>query len=227
MTNNSIEKLERRLGYTFTDKTHLQLALTHRSHSDKNYERLEFLGDSILNFVIAESLFHRFGEASEGELSRLRARMVKQPTLAELAREMDIGPMLTMGSGELKSGGFERDSILSDALEAIIGAMLLDSGFEVARENVQRWFEPRLGELSPDDLNKDAKSRLQEYLQSRGHPLPEYNLIGSWGKSPRQEFEVECSVGDLATPLSARGPSKRSAEQQAAELILEALGENK
>ena len=219
-----IEKLEIRLGYRFRDRTHLELALTHRSHSSSNYERLEFLGDAVLNFVIAAELFHRFDEASEGSLTRLRAALVKQPTLAAVARELDIGPFLNMSGSELKSGGYDRDSTLSDSLEAIVGAILLDAGFSEVQTTIYRWFENRLDSLSPDGSLLDAKSRLQEHLQALGELLPEYTLVSSRGKPPKERFEVECRTSKLAEPSTAIGPSRRKAEQAAAEKMLASLG---
>ena len=164
------QRLEQRLGYRFDDQRQLQLALTHRSHGATNNERLEFLGDSILNFIIGEALFKRLPEAREGQLSRLRSQIVKGDTLALLAREFELGDCLILGEGELKSGGKSRDSILADSVEAIIGAMYLASGLDVCRERVLTWFAPRLNELSANTSAKDAKSRLQEYLQAQRQP---------------------------------------------------------
>jgi ribonuclease III len=166
-------KLQQRLGYSFSDPELLNRALTHRSHTGRNYERLEFLGDSILNFIIAEHLFHQFPAAREGQLSRLRARMVRRDTLADIAREWKLGDFLIMGSGELKSGGFERASILSDVLEAIIGGIYLEAGMAVVAERIVAWFETRLQVLTLDRSQKDPKSLLQEYLQAKQCPLPE------------------------------------------------------
>ena len=219
-----IDRLEARIGYTFQNRDLLAQSVTHRSFSDVNNERLEFLGDSVLNFVIASALYSQFPESSEGDLSRLRAQLVKQPTLAELAREMDLGRYLTLGSGEMKSGGFERDSILSDALEAIIGAVLLDSNFDSAATCLLAWFESRMANLTVTDLAKDAKSQLQEYLQGQGDPVPEYVVLRTTGKSPNQEFEIECRSVRLETPVQATGTSRRRAEQSAAELALHQLG---
>ena len=217
--------LEAKLDYSFKTAGLLDQALTHRSHSSLNNERLEFLGDSILNFVIAAAVFAQFPDASEGDLSRLRAGLVKQSTLADVARDIDLGGYLTMGSGELKSGGFERDSILSDALEAIVGAVYLDSGFDSAARCVTGLFETRLRGLSADDLKKDAKSKLQEFLQGLGEPVPEYVLVSTRGKSPHQVFEIECRSVRFSSPVRASGSSRRKAEQNAAALGLEALGQ--
>ena len=165
--SNSLDRLERKLGYTFKDRDLMVLALTHRSYAGRNNERLEFLGDAILNFVIGEALFHHFPQAREGQLSRLRARLVKGETLALLARGFEVGDYLRLGSGELKSGGFRRESILADAMEALIGAIYLDTGMDSARERIIAWLGPQLRELTPVDTNKDPKTRLQEFLQSR------------------------------------------------------------
>ncbi len=219
-----LEKLEKKIGYTFQDQDLLAQSVTHRSYSNQNNERFEFLGDAVLNFVIADALFSQFPDASEGDLSRLRAKLVKQATLAEVAREMDLGDHLTLGSGEKKSGGHKRDSILSDALEAIIGGILLDSGFEAASATILVWFESRLEGMSDADVQKDAKSALQEYLQSRGEPVPEYVLLKTVGRSPNQQFEVECRTVQLDAPVVATGSSRRRAEQSAAQAALEKLG---
>ena len=216
-------KLESRIGYDFKRGSLLARALTHRSYSDTNNERLEFLGDAILNYVIALALYDRFEGADEGELSRLRAGLVKQPTLAEVARDIDLGGFIIMGGGELRSHGFEKDSILSDTLEAIFGAILLDSGPDAASQCVLRLFESRLGNLSLADIGKDAKSMLQEFLQSLGEPLPEYALLDVIGKPPNQKFEVACRAGGLENPVLARGSTRRQAEQTAAEIALARL----
>lgn len=218
------EKLEKALQYTFSDESLLSQALTHRSFSDLNNERLEFLGDSILNFVVASSLYDQFPDASEGELSRLRAGLVKRETLADIAREIDLGSYLTMGSGEKKSGGFNRDSILSDALEAVFAAIMMDADPNTASLCIRRLFASRFTGLSREDLEKDAKSRLQEHLQGLGQPVPEYVLVGSTGKSPNQIFEVECRSAQLDAAVKAKGSSIRRAEQSAATIALAELG---
>ncbi|HKI73854.1 MAG TPA: ribonuclease III [Pseudomonadales bacterium] len=216
--------LERILGYSFEDEELRDRALTHRSHHSRNNERLEFLGDSILNFVIAQDLFSRFTTAREGQLSRLRARLVRRQTLAEIAREMNLGDYLIMGTGELKSGGYDRDSILADALEAIIGAIYVDSDFEGARRVILDWFDSRLEALSLDKSQKDAKSKLQEFLQGRQANLPEYVVVEVTGKSHDQTFTVECRSELLDEPARAQGTSRRIAEQNAAAIALEMLG---
>ena len=217
------EKLEKVIGYTFTDEDLMTQALTHRSFSSVNNERLEFLGDAILNFVIAQSLFEQFPDATEGELSRLRAGLVKRQTLADVARGIDLGSYLMMGIGELKSGGFRRESILSDALEAIFGAIIVDADSKTAADCILRLFVDRLAGVSPLDLKKDAKSRLQELLQGRSKPVPEYVLVRQTGKSPNQEFEVECYTQELTAPVRASGSSIRRAEQSAADIALKQL----
>ena len=218
-----LKKLESRVAYTFKNASLLDQSVTHRSFGDRNNERLEFLGDSILNFVVAAALFNQFPDAREGDLSRLRARMVKQQTLAEIARELDLGGFLTMGSGELKSGGFERDSILSDAVEAIIGAVFLDGGITEATDCVLGLYEERLAALTSSNIEKDAKSRLQEHLQGIGQPVPDYILVGTTGKSPNQTFEIECRSLSFNGTIRAIGTSRRRAEQKAAELALKHL----
>ena len=221
---SDLRKLESRVAYTFKNASLLDQSVTHRSFGDRNNERLEFLGDSILNFVVAAALFNQFPDAREGDLSRLRARMVKQQTLAEISRELDLGGFLTMGSGELKSGGFDRDSILSDALEAIIGAVFLDGGITVATDCVLGLYEERFAALTSSNIEKDAKSRLQEHLQGIGQPVPDYILIGTTGKSPNQNFEIECRSLSFSGTISAIGTSRRRAEQKAAEVALKHLG---
>ncbi len=218
------EKLERTIGYTFADANLLTSALTHRSHSSAKTERLEFLGDSILSLVIAEALYERFPEASEGQLSRLRARLVRRETLAELARDFTLGEYLIMGTGELRSGGFDRDSILSDTLEAIMGGVYIDSDFYIVRERILDWFDERLNAMSPDKSLKDPKSRLQELLQSRKANLPEYVVVDIQGRSHDQTFFVECRSEVLNVPAHGQGVSRRVAEQQAAADALSQLG---
>lgn len=221
---NSLIRLQQRLGYEFNDDSLLNLALTHRSKGEHNNERLEFLGDSILNFVIAEELYQRFAKAKEGKLSRLRARIVKGDTLAEIAREKDFGDFLLLGSGELKSGGFRRDSILADSVEAIIGAIYLDAGFNVARERILAWFASRLDNLTLSDPIKDPKTRLQEHQQANKLSLPVYQVLNTSGPSNEQEFTVQCTVPEWQEPAIAKGTSRRGAEQNAAEQMLKNLG---
>jgi ribonuclease-3 len=219
-----MDRLQRRLGYQFHDMELLDLALTHRSHGNHNNERLEFLGDSIVNMVIAEHLYHEFIKAREGQLSRLRARMVKGMTLAEIGREFHLGDYLRMGSGELKSGGFRRDSILADTVESIIGAIYIDSDFHTCRARILEWFSQRLDRLDLQDTQKDPKTRLQEYLQSRQFALPCYEVISVEGAAHAQTFHVECLMQSLNQKTTGVGGSRRIAEQQAARNALQTLG---
>jgi len=221
--SNSLNAFSRRLGHAFRDPALLELAMTHRSVGGQNNERLEFLGDSIVNFVIAEALFRRFPEAREGQLSRLRARLVKGQTLAELAREMEFGEHLRLGSGEMKSGGHRRESILADAVEAVIGAIYLDAGMESVRVRVLSWYAARLEGTSLQDTQKDPKTRLQEFLQSRQLPLPRYEVVNVEGEAHSQTFTVDCHVEMLDQHTTGEGASRRHAEQQAAEKALALL----
>ncbi len=222
--NPSSTQLCQRLGYAFRDPELLREALTHRSVGSRNNERLEYLGDAALNFVIAEALYKRDPSASEGELSRLRASLVKRESLALLARELMLGDFLILGGGEQKSGGFRRDSILAEASEALIGAVHLDGGFEACRALLLRLFEQRLAGLPQASALKDPKTRLQEWLQSRHLPLPEYQVAELSGEAHAQHFVVECRVANLAEPVIGKGNSRRKAEQDAAEQALELIG---
>ncbi|MDX5376190.1 MAG: ribonuclease III [Halomonas sp.] len=218
--SRSLTAFSRRIGHSFRDDSLLELAVTHRSFGGQNNERLEFLGDSIVNFVIAEALYERFPQAREGQLSRLRARLVRGQTLAELAREMAFGECLRLGSGEMKSGGHRRDSILADAVEAVLGAIYLDAGMDVARARVLAWYAERLEAIDLQDTQKDPKTRLQEFLQSRQSPLPRYEVVSVEGEAHDQTFTVECHVELLDSHTLGTGSSRRHAEQQAAELAL-------
>lgn len=220
---DDLQALERRLGYQFRDRELLSLALRHRSVAGGNNERLEFLGDSVLNHVIAESLYRRFPRAREGQLSRLRASLVKGETLAVLGRELGLGEYMVLGPGERKSGGHRRGSILADAVEAIAGAILLDSDIESCRECLLRWFGDRLENLPPEAAEKDAKTRLQEWLQGRGKGLPDYTLLDVQGADHRQQFRVACRLADLDMTFEGQDSSRRRAEQRAAAAALEAL----
>lgn len=221
-----LEVLEKAIGYQFKDQSLLLLAVTHRSHGKKNNERLEFLGDSFLNFVVASELYGAFPKAKEGELSRLRANMVREETLAEIAQEFKLSQYLRLGIGEMKSGGAFRASILADAVEGIIGAIYLDSEMPVCYSVVQQWYRSRIGELSLTAVMKDPKSRLQELLQATQMPLPEYEIIETKGHEHDQTFVVSCKVALLDHPIIAEGASRRKAEQQAAENVLEELKKN-
>ncbi|HEY0722266.1 MAG TPA: ribonuclease III [Gammaproteobacteria bacterium] len=222
--NPPVERLQRKLGYHFSDEGALHVALTHRSVGRDNNERLEFLGDAILSFVISDELFRRYPRADEGHLSRLRARLVRGDTLAAIARDLELGDYLHLGSGEMKSGGFRRDSILADAFEAIIGAIFLDAGIEPARAFILRHLEPRLAEVDSASSLKDPKTRLQEFLQSRRRPLPSYAVVSVEGVEHAQTFRVECHVEGISEPLQGVGNSRRKAEQMAAEEALKILG---
>jgi ribonuclease-3 len=216
-------RLQRGLGYAFDDPQLLPLALTHRSAGSRNNERLEFLGDSILNHIIAETLFQRFPAAREGELSRMRASLVRGDTLAQVAQELELGEFLVLGIGERKGGGHRRASILADALEAVIGAILVDSDVPHCRERVLAWFASRLAELGEGGVDKDAKTRLQEYLQGKGRPLPQYDLLEVQGEAHAQQFRVACRLQKPALQVEGRGSSRRKAEQAAARMALEGL----
>ncbi|MDR1996368.1 ribonuclease III [Azonexus sp.] len=212
-----------RLGHTFTDQKLLQTALTHRSFGTPNNERLEFLGDGILDCVIAAALYARFPELPEGDLSRLRANLVRQDALYRLALDLRLGEVLRLGEGELKSGGAERPSILADALEALFGAIYLDAGFDTAAATVLRLYAPLLDALTPGKVRKDAKTGLQEWLQGRKKPLPRYVLLDASGAAHAQSFAVACELDDPPLRTLGQGSSRRSAEQNAAEQAMKAL----
>ncbi len=219
------EKLSAFTGYNFRQPELLELALTHRSVSrQNNNERLEFLGDSILNLVISNHIYRLFGDADEGDLSRIRASLVKQSTLASVAREIDLGEYIHLGGGELKSGGYRRASILSDALEALIGAIYLDSDFTETEAVVLRLFAPALENIGKGADLKDPKTRLQEYLQARQLPLPHYRVEKVSGKSHSQVFTVSCTIREPALEGGGSGSSRKKAEQQAAQQLLDRLG---
>lgn len=217
---NAPEKLSRKLGLHFRNPALVKRALTHRSAEADNNERLEFLGDSVLGFVIAERLYIKFNDANEGILSRLRATLVNQTSLAHLARKLNLGDYLILGSGELKSGGYRRDSILSDALEALIGALLIDQGMDACRQWILSLFSEQIESLSLQDWKKDPKTRLQELMQSRGLELPAYTLKSVAGSPHEQSFYVECRVPLTPDPCEGIGASRKKAEQQAAEKLL-------
>jgi ribonuclease III len=213
----------RRLGHTFRQAELLRQALTHRSHSLPHNERLEFLGDAVLNCAVARLIFHHFPDLSEGSLSRIRANLVNQKMLAELAQMLDLGKLIRFGEGELKSGGDKRPSILADALEAVIGAIYLDAGFEQAEKTVEILFAPFLGELNTHTLGKDPKTLLQEYLQSRKLALPRYAVVATRGEAHQQQFQVECVISRPEIRTLGEGASRRSAEQHAARQAYEQL----
>jgi ribonuclease-3 len=215
--------LQSRLGHTFKDAALLQQALTHRSHSSLHNERLEFLGDSVLNCVVASLLFERYNKIDEGDLSRLRANLVKQQSLYEIAQRLELSQFLRLGEGELKSGGFRRPSILADTLEALFGAIFLDDGFNTARDAIRALYIPILDTVDPKTLGKDAKTLLQEYLQGKKIALPQYNVVATHGAAHNQEFEIECLVPKLEIQVFGTGGSRRAGEQAAAKLALEAV----
>jgi ribonuclease-3 len=226
MDNRHIEQVEKILNYNFSDKNLLELALTHRSFQGKNNERLEFLGDSILNFVIAESLFKKFDLLPEGDLSRLRSQLVKSETLSEIGILLQLGDYLILGEGELKSAGWRRPSILADSVEAIIGAVFIDGGISDASDLILDWFKDRIDLINPDKIEKDSKSVLQELLQSKKISLPDYNIVSIEGEAHCQHFRVSCSIPKLGLSIEGEGSSRKIAEQGAAEEILKKLKNN-
>ncbi len=213
--------LAKRLGYPFSDSHLLAQALTHRSFSGQNNERLEFLGDGVLNFIIAHQLYLRFPKLDEGDLSRLRAQLVKEATLCEIALSLNIGDALKMGEGELKSAGWRRPSILADALEAIVGAIYLDGGFEAAEFFVRNLYHEKLNTIDPKIIDKDPKSLLQEFLQGKKIAVPEYAVVQTSGEAHAQVFVVECFIQKLDIRTVGEGTSRRIAEQQAAQLAMQ------
>jgi ribonuclease-3 len=215
--------LTKKLNYPFTNASLLEKALTHRSVSSQNNERLEYLGDSIVNFVIAEALFKKFTHVSEGQLSRMRAYLVKKETLAIVAQQLGLGEFLHLGSGELKSGGFRRESILADSLEAIIAAIYLDSNLDTCREKILNWFAELLSEISPEISHKDPKTQLQEVLQAKHLDLPDYEIVKTEGKEHNQIFHVVCRIAGLNMEKIGKGSSRRRAEQSAAKQLLQEL----
>ncbi len=218
-----LRQLALKLNYEYQDISFLQHALTHCSVGSKNNERLEFLGDSLVNFMIADILFHQFSNLAEGDMSRVRAHLVKGDTLAVIGREYNLSDYLVLGPGELKSGGFRRDSIIADAVEAIIASVYEDSGLDACRELVNRLYDGRLQVLDPKKVGKDAKTRLQEWLQSDNQPLPEYSIISVNGAAHAQQFTVSCFVEKLNTKFEATASNRRKAEQKAAEFAIDAL----
>lgn len=217
----SVSSLEQVLGYAFDNKALLELALTHRSLGARNNERLEFLGDSVLGTSVSALLFHRYGKLDEGDLSRVRANLVKQAALADIAQSLGLSQHLRLGEGELKSGGFRRPSILADTLEAILGAVYLDGGFEKAQTVIERLYEPILASVDPQTIGKDAKTLLQEFLQAHKMSLPLYAVLATHGAAHNQQFEVTCDIAQLEVHVQATGASRRAAEQTAAKLALE------
>ncbi len=219
----NLSTLTAALGHAFSDRTLLQTALTHRSFGVPNNERLEFIGDGLLNCVIAVALFRRYPDLAEGELSRMRANLVRQDTLHQLAVSLNLGDSLRLGEGELKSGGNQRPSILADAVEALIGAVYLDAGFEATQAVIARLYLPLFDEMRSGPVTKDAKTSLQEWLQGRKKPLPRYHVIEASGAAHEQRFEVACEIENPALRTTGQGSSRRLAEQAAADRALKAL----
>jgi len=219
------DRLERALGHTFSRRELLQQALTHRSHGAPHNERIEFLGDSVLNCAVAAQLYALFPALREGELSRLRASLVRQETLSMVAQKLALGDYLRLGEGELKSGGFRRPSILADALEALLGAIFLDAGFERARDVIVNLYQPQFATIDPRQAGKekDPKTALQELLQGRRLALPKYALKATRGEAHVQEFEVECRVPELDISVQGVGGSRRAAEQDAARQVCDMI----
>jgi ribonuclease-3 len=218
-----LAELERRLGHTFAHAEHARQALTHRSFGTPHNERLEYLGDSLLNCSVATLLYERFPKLTEGDLSRLRAALVNQSSLSEVALTLGLGDLLRLGEGELKSGGFRRPSILADAVEALLGAVYLDAGFEAVRSVVHKLLGERLERAQGVPVDKDPKTALQELLQGRKLPLPRYLVQKTEGEAHEQTFIVECRVDELGVVASGQGASRRAAEQAAAQAVLQAL----
>ena len=215
------------LGYQFREPALLTQALTHRSHCGSHNERLEFLGDALISAAVAEQLYRAQPRAEEGGLSRLRASLVRENSLAHIARQLDLGPLLRLGEGELKSGGWRRESVLADAFEAVIGAVFLDGGFEAARDVCLRQFAAQLSSLPDPETLKDPKTRLQEWLQGRGRPLPVYEVLSESGPPHRRQFRVRARLDDEARSTEATAGSRRDAEQKAAEQLLADLAEQR
>ena len=223
-STSQFHQFESLLNYEFKNKTLLELALTHRSFKGKNNERLEFLGDSILNFVVAELLFQKFPQSVEGDLSRLRSELVKASTLSEIGTEINIGNFLRLGEGELKSAGWRRPSILADTVEAVIGAIFLDSGMVDAQLIIKRWLDNRIEMIDPKKIKKDAKSLLQEFLQGKKIALPQYEVDSIEGEAHSQSFVIQCYIPALGINVKGDGESRKIAEQIAAKNALIALG---
>ncbi len=218
-----LELLQERIGYVFRDETLLKTALTHRSYSSHHNERLEFLGDSILNCVIATLLYERYADLDEGSLSRMRSNLVRQQALFEVAQKIGVAAFLRLGEGELKAGGFNRPSILADTMEALFGAVFLDAGFDAIQKIIRNLFVSFLDEIDPKTFGKDAKTQLQEYLQGRRIALPEYHVVATHGAAHNQEFDIECRIPKLDIHVFGSGSSRRAGEQEAAKQALELI----
>lgn len=213
--------LERMLQYQFQQRELLVLALTHRSHSSRNNERLEFLGDGVLNFLVAHMIYQIFAHIDEGEMSRIRAQLVKESTLSEIAHSLHLGDYLRLGEGEMKSAGWQRPSVLADALEAIFAAVFLDAGYAAAQQLATHLFQQRLDTVNPKAIGKDAKTMLQELLQARKLDLPQYQILRTEGEAHQQTFYVQCAIAALKLVTQGQGSSRRNAEQMAAQLAYE------
>jgi len=220
---SNAKQLQDRLQYQFSDPQLLTLALSHRSCGSNNNERLEFLGDAVLGMAISSFLFKRFPEAREGDLSRIRSQIVRAESLAEIARELDLGPELLLGPGEMKSGGHRRDSILGDTVEALLGAVFLDQGLVAVEACIQNWFSASLNTLTLDTPVKDAKTALQEWLQARGKPLPEYLVVKTEGEDHSRLFTMSCTIDAVEETAQATASSRRKAEQLVAEKLVKKL----
>ena len=220
---SNIRQLQERLQYQFRDPELLSLALSHRSCGSSNNERLEFLGDSILGVTVTDFLYHQFPQAREGDLSRMRSQIVRAESLAQVAKKLQLGPELSLGPGEMKSGGQRRDSILGDTVEALIGAVYLDTGIDAARGAVNNWFKELLAAASDAQPVKDAKTALQEWLQQRSKPVPQYELVNTGGEAHSRLFTVSCKIDQVNKTISATASSRRKAEQLVAEQLLSEL----
>ena len=227
MVNGSLTTLQNQLGYTFKKPALLRQALTHRSFSANHYERLEFLGDGVLNFTVAHILYEQFAQQKEGDLSRIRAHLVRQETLVEVAQNLNISQYLFLGEGELKSGGLSRPSILADVVEAIFGAIFLDAGFDAASSVIRTLFAPILKNLDPDNAGKDAKTQLQEHLQAHKMAVPKYEIIHTSGAAHEQLFTVTCCIDALKITTQGEGATRRLAEQAAALLAMAQIKKSK
>ncbi|CAL4320410.1 ribonuclease III [Buchnera aphidicola] len=223
MKQKVVKKIQKILGYVYNRKNLLKQALTHRSSSNQHNERLEFLGDSILSFVIATALYKHFPDVNEGDMSRMRASLVRGRTLAQIAFEFNLGKYLLLGQGELKSGGSKRESILANTIEAIIGSIFLDSNIKIVEKLILKWYKKRLIKITPKDTKKDFKTRLQEYLQSKHLPLPSYKVIKIYGEAHNQLFTIRCKIITFSKVSLGVGSSRRKAEQNAAKNILNLL----
>ncbi|WP_343128349.1 ribonuclease III [Buchnera aphidicola (Takecallis taiwana)] len=219
-----IKKLQKILGYTFKKKEILKQALTHCSASNKHNERLEFLGDSILSFIISNTLYKYFPTINEGDMSRMRAKLVQGNTLSKIAFEFQLGQYLILGPGEIKNGGSQRESILANTIEALIGSIFIDSNIHTTETLILKWYASRLKHISPNNTKKDSKTRLQEYLQSKHAPLPEYIIAQVYGEAHNQLFTIQCKILDITDHIIGFGFSKRKAEKNAANTALIKLG---